>query len=238
MTESSQLLIIIFLVILNLFLIFIYLLEYRRNHKLLGISKKFGDAERLYKKSQESANQLLNQTIAESELIIDRAYKEATMIVTQMRKTTEKIDSKTEAEMQQMVVEGKANLQRQIDSFASDFKATLAQIGQNEVSEVKTMQDKIYQEVLVNLNQLIANLKSQALVLQEQAGSQVQAELKAMQTEVQAYKKQQIEKMNANLYEILLQAARRVLGEGLSLSVQKETVLKAIDEAKRSGMIS
>ena len=236
--QSSTILIITFLIILNLVLVFIYYLEYRRNQKLLGISKKFNEAEKLYKKSQESANQLLNQTIEESQIIIDRAYKEANIIVSQMRKTTERIDSKTEAEMQRLIEDGKADLQRQIDSFGQVFKNSLTDLGQAEVNQIKQMQNHIYQEVLVSLNELIASLKSQALGIQEQAEAKVQEEMKSLGDDLQIYKKQQIEKVNAKLYDIILKGAKTILGEGLSLSVQKETVLKALDDAKREGMIS
>lgn len=230
--------IILLLVLLNLVLVFIYYLEYRRNQKLLGISKRFTDSEKLYKKSQESANQLLNQTINESEIIIDRAYREATQIVNQMKKTAEKIDSKTEAEMGALVAEGKVNLQKQIDNFAAEFRHSLDNLGKDEVNQVQKIQAQVYQEVLVNMNSLIANLKNQAIQVQDQVGLKADEQLKNLNSELEVYKKQQIERLNANLYEILLKAARTVLGEGISLSVQKETVLKAIDEAKREGMIA
>lgn len=232
------LVLILILITINLVLLLVYYFEYKRNQKLLGISKKFADAERLYKRSQESANQLLNQTIEESQLIIERAYKEANNIIQQMRKTTEKIDSKTEAEMTKLVADGKVNLQKQIDSFSQEFKAGLTQLGQSQTDEVKKIQVQIYRETLTSLQEMIANLKNQSMAVQAEAGAQAQEELKKMQAEVIEYKNKELGKINNNLYDILIKSAKIVLGEGLDINVKKETVLKAIENAKRDGLIS
>jgi F0F1-type ATP synthase membrane subunit b/b' len=230
--------IIIILISLNLVLLLVYYFEYRRNQKLLGISKKANESERLYKRSQESANQLLNQTIAESEAIIDRAYREASNIVAQMHTTAEKIDQKIEAEMAKLVVEGKSNLQKQVDVFSQDFRSGLTKLGESQSEQVKRLQEQIYQETLTSLHGLIANLKTQALQIQSQAGSQAQEQVKLMQTEIQNYKNKQIEKINANLYDIILKSAKKVLGESLDITVKKETISQAIDDAKKDGLIS
>lgn len=229
--------IIILLVTLNLVLVFIYYLEYRRNQKLLGIDKKLGESQRLYKRSQESANQLLNSTIEESQLIIDRAYREANTIVTQMRKTAARIDTKTETEITQLVAEGKLNLQNHLNEFSLVFKSSLTELGKTNVDQVKTIQNQIYQETLISLRQMIANLSSEALALQAEVGTQTQAEIKKLQSELESYKSAQIAKINEHLYDIVIAAAKKVLGEGLTLSVEKETVLKAIDDAKKDGLL-
>lgn len=240
MTDQSTLIsiIIIILISINLVLLLVYYFEYRRNQKLIGISKKFADSERLYKRSQESANQLLNQTIGESQLIIDRAYKEANNIIGQMRKTAERIDQKTEAEMTELVATGKVNIQKQIDLFSAQFKETLTKIGETQTQEVKNIQAQIYQETLTSLRDLIANLKSQSLAIQEQAGQQTQEQLKLMNTEIQSYKDQEIKKIQSHLYDILIKSAKKILGEGIAIEVKKDTVLKAVEEAKKDGLLS
>ncbi len=230
--------IILLLVTLNLVLVFIYYLEYRRNQKLLGLNKKITDAERLYKRSQESANTLLNQTIAESQIIIERAYREANQIVAQMRKTTQNLDAKTETEMTQLVASGKDRLEKEIDEFSQMFKNSLTELGKTNVDQVKNIQTQIYEQVLSNINELTAKLASEASTLQEEAGAKSQAQLDQLQAQLDQYKQEQIKKINEHLYDILVTAAKKVLGNGVSISVEKETVLKALDDAKRTGMIS
>lgn len=240
MADQSTLIsiIIIILISLNLVLLLVYYFEYRRNQKLLGISKKFADAERLYKRSQESANQLLNQTIQESQLIIDRAYKEANTILSGMRKTTDRIDQKTEIEMSQLVAEGKINLKNQIDSFSQEFRNSLTKIGDTQTDQVKNLQAQVYQETLASLHDLIANLKSQSLAIQAQAGQQTQEQLKLMQAEIGQYKAAEIKKIQTHLYDILINSAKKILGEGIEIQAKKETVIKAVEDAKKDGLIS
>jgi vacuolar-type H+-ATPase subunit H len=230
--------ILIILVLINLIVLFAYYLEYRRNQKLLGISKKAHDADRLYKRSQESAHQLLNQTIEEYQLIIESAYKEANAIVSQMRKTTESIDEKTTVEMQKVVSEGKANLETQIQAFAMEFKTSLQALEKGQTAQISQLQESIYKETLNNLNQMIANLKDHSLHFQEEASQKAATEIANLQEELKVYKQQQLDQINANLYQILTSAAQKVLGEGISLSTKKETVIKALDEAKKDGLIS
>lgn len=230
--------ILILLVTLNLVLLFIYYLEYRRNQKLLGISRKFNEAQSLYKRSQESANQLLNQTIEESQGIIEQAYKQARQIVEQLKTTAEKIDAKTEAELSGLVEDGKVNLEQKIENFSSKIEDSLKRVESAHLAQAQQIQEKVYQETQANLNQLMTALKEESLKLQTAAGEAAQVQLQQMQTQVTAYKQQQLDKINANLYEILIKTAEKILGEGISLDVQKQTVIKAIEDAKREGMIS
>ncbi len=54
-----------------------------------------------------------------------------------------------------------------------------------------------------------------------------------MEQELEAYKKTQLDKVNANIYQILFNVSKEVLGTKLDTKEHEEIIAKALEEAEK-----
>ncbi len=91
------------------------------------------------------------------------------------------------------------------------------------LDEVKEFADTLHKETI----------ESQQIVEQK-----VQEEYKKVEGEIKQYKDEQMAKIEESIYDILHDVSHKVMGKALSLKDHEALVLEALEEAKRSNVIS
>lgn len=165
--------------------------------------------------------------------IIETAQKEAEDIITQAKhihKASEKTLSEAADELEQHEEQELAQISE--DSIRS-IEEKIEQINANNVAALSANSEDIKKSLNLHFEELRDLLGQQTVAAQNQAEAKVKEEYDAMEAELAVYKKSQIEKIDQNIYQILINVSKDVLGKKIDPKENEEVIIKALEEAEK-----
>lgn len=125
------------------------------------------------------------------------------------------------------------DLLNETDFFTNDLKKKFEEIVASLASQsVGELNKSIYTE----MQKFSLNLKEEIINSQKMMRSTMEQEYKGVRSEVEAYKKAALARVDNKIMELLQVVTRDVLGKSLSQGEHKELVIKSLEEAKRENV--
>lgn len=168
--------------------------------------------------------------------IIDDANNQALDIVS---KVTLSADAASENFKQDLQRASSAQI-KEFEKTTSDFAMTYSRI----LQDLKTKNIEVFQNVSkdieVNTMEEIKNFKESMQKLtalsQQEVKKKIDTDYSAALKEIKDYKKEELDKIDAGIYELLEKISKLILGKALSLSEHEDLIEKSLEKAKREGI--
>jgi len=185
--------------------------------------------------SRENA-ELLSQTRQKAMRMIDKANNEALDIIS---KANLSADTASEAFKQEMSYVSSAQL-KDFKKTTSDFiKAYLQVLQDLKIKNIETFQN-VSKDIEMNTIQEIKNFKESMEKLtalsQNEVKKKIDADYVASKKEIEDYKKEELQKIDSGIYELLEKISKLVLGKAISLSEHENLIEKSLEAAKKEGI--
>jgi hypothetical protein len=167
--------------------------------------------------------------------IIDEANRKALEI---SRKATE-VNNDSSAKLQQAVDEMVKNQKDALTSASSSILTT----HKNEVTELNKhileVAGKVYKDIEVNsrtdMQAFLEVIKKQTFEAENYAQQRIKEEYEKLEKDVALKREQKIKKLDENIYKILTNISKDIIGKALDLSSQEELIIKSLNQAKKEG---
>lgn len=179
---------------------------------------------------------LLSETRQKAIKMIDDANNKALDIINKITLSTDIASENFNSEISRV----SAVQIKEFEKTTSDFTALYSQI----LQDLKTKNIEIFQDVSkdieVNTNDEIKNFKESMQKLttlsQEEVKKKIDLDYKNSKKEIEDYKKEQLKKIDLEIYEFLEKISKIVLGKALSLSEHEDLIEKSLEKAKKEGV--
>lgn len=223
---------------LNVFLIWLSLVSFGLflylAYKLRKVNKKL-DSVSLddSKKLQELETKALN----ESQAIIEAANKRAA----EMTLKANEINSESSQKLQQTI---DAMLESQKEALVN-VSATVLKTHQEQVNELNRhileLAGNIYKDIDTNsradIQSFFELIKKQTFEAEKYAEARIKEEYDKLEKEITLRREEKIKKLDENIYKILSNISKDIIGKSLDLSSQQDLIIKSLDQAKKDGRI-
>lgn len=148
--------------------------------------------------------------------------------------------------------ESVASLQNSQDTMIQNQTEALKQISEDLFSKQQEEVNKINEEnikILINIYKDIeesaksdfANYKKiveeQTFQAEKIAEARINQEYQKLESEIAELKRKKLEELNNNINNMLLKISKEVVGKSLDISDHEDLVIKALDKAKKEGII-
>jgi F0F1-type ATP synthase membrane subunit b/b' len=184
----------------------------------------------------KKSTDLLSQTRQKAIRLIDDANSQALDIISKANLTT---DTASEAFKQEMSDISSSQL-KDFKKTTSDFTKAYSQVLQDlKIKNMETFQN-ISKDIELNTMEEIKNFKNSmerlTTVSQDEVKKKIDSDYEASKKEIEDHKKEELQKIDSGIYELLEKISKLILGKALNLSEQEDLIEKSLEEAKKEGV--
>lgn len=113
-------------------------------------------------------------------------------------------------------------------------KELLEEYKKQTTSTLNMATRRIEKDLMEEVEDFKTTLHRETVGSQEEVEKKIGAEYNKIKIELEQYKKEQMKNIEENVYEILHDLSKTVLGKALNMEEHQELVIKSLEEAKRS----
>lgn len=137
---------------------------------------------------------------------------------------------------QLIVFEEEVNKSSQM--YLNLYQRTLENLERETVKEIKAIPELLHRDMSDGLKITGDAFKADVIKIAEEIRLSLEKAYKNVEIDVEEYKKARLSQVDKSLADIILQIARKVLVKEINREEHEKLVLKALEDAKKSGMFS
>lgn len=183
-----------------------------------------------------SNNDLLEEARIKAVKIIDDANNQALDIV---NKVTLSTDASSEKFREDLLRISSSQI-KEFEKATSDFANIYSQVLQDLKKKNIEVFQNISKDIEISTNEEIKNFKESMQKLttlsQKEVEKKIDTDYETSKREIEAYKKEALQKIDLGIYELLEKISKLVLGKALSLSEHEGLIEKSLEKAKKEGI--
>lgn len=200
---------------------------------------------RLLQKEHDHAKDVLNQKTTraletaqnKADELINTAAKKAEEIINNTKITSNELQKTLDKNLEGLAKEQQAVVRKHTAEVLDDYK--------NELSDIKGANLRFLQEIIKNLktdanNQIETfrkSLENKTLKSDDAVEERIEKAYDQIKIELEIKKQEKLKKLDEKIFEIVNIATKNILGKTLPLKDQEDLVFKALDSAKKDGII-
>lgn len=173
----------------------------------------------VHKKSEE----VLDEAYVKAKDVIDDASTKATHIIKDANVFQKDVESAFKKEALGIS-----------EKLGVEFSKVLDQIQVLQLDEVRKVIKEFESEAKLEVKEFRNILDKETVSSQKIVEQKIEEEYKSLQNDLVLYKKQQMEKVDAEIGNIIKNVTEEVTGKGLNLEQHEELILQSLEEAKKN----
>ena len=165
--------------------------------------------------------------------IINAAQDQAAHIISQasdIQDTSRATLEKAVDDLERSEVE---TLAKKSEDAVKLFEGKIEELNSNNIREFNNVSEDIKKTINLHFEELKKLLAEQTIESQKQADEKIKAEYEALEKELADYKRQEMDKINKNIYQILLTVSKNVFGKRMDIKEHEQTIIDALSEAEK-----
>lgn len=129
---------------------------------------------------------------------------------------------------------------KEFEKAASDFTKSYFQILQDLKTKNVEVFQNISKDIEINTMEEIKDFKESMQKLtalsQKEVKKKIDVDYSTTKKEIEDYKKEELEKIDSEIYEFLERITKKVLGKALNLSEHEDLITESLEKAKQEGV--
>lgn len=176
------------------------------------------------------------ETLSAYQRIIRQAHQQARDIIKQASSQAKHILTDTQFIKSHAAKELDRDMAKEAAAILQSYQEALEQVTQEAVAEMKNAANSINQVGTNEVDAYRESLKKELVVHKDALDKMVADEFAKARSEVEAYKKDQMGKVDKAVSKVVVTIVEKVLGRMISTEDHEELVLQALEQAKKDGL--
>lgn len=177
--------------------------------------------------SKDSVDSLFDDTKARLQSILETASASSKQMLSSTQYLTEK---------QLKTFEDEVN--KSVAMYLNLYQRTLENLEKETVREIKSIPEVLRRDMGTQLDTVSAGFKSDIVKIASDIKNSLNLAYKNIEIDIEEYKKARLTQVDKSIADIILQIARKVLVKEINRDEHEKLVMKALEDAKKSGMFS
>ena len=187
----------------------------------------------LYKEKSTSQKDLLKK----SDLILEEARNKALKIVENANLFDDSTKKLFDQELKRIAESQVKTLEKLSYDFLNVYQKELTELKENNIKMMINISKDIENSVIAELKDFREILKKETFESQKIVEGKIEEDYKIVEKEIVDYKTERIKKVEDEIYNIIQNVSKVVLGKTLSLEEHEQLVMDALNKAKQEGMV-
>lgn len=212
------------------FLFFVY-------HKVASQLKEVqNERDTLRNNTNDAAHKIMEDARYQSMIILQKAEERAEQILADTKQFH--IDAKRifETELKDVTAAQSQELQKASLELVKNYEQKLASIESQDINLFKNMSETIEHDVTENLKEFKLALEKQTVESQRIISEKLDEQYASVRTEVDEYKKEQLQRVDEHILQLLEKITLLTLKKSLSLENHQDLVVEALQEARKEAL--
>lgn len=224
----------LFVLIFSLFLLHIY--RFLSKWLLLLHREKVSGAERIKDRAHTEALSILDEARNKALKIISDASAKADKALDAVDDLSSDSKKQLSEQMKTMVDQQEAILKNTSAEFLGTYKDVLQKQKQESLKSLEDASSKVESEIISEVGAFKDLLEAETIGTTKAVQEKVAKEYQEIEKELSLYKNRKLKEIDENIYDIITNVTKKVLGESLSIEDHQELIIKALEEAKRDNI--
>ncbi len=213
----------IFILAISLIVIVVYLSRIAKNNSSFDVK------EENFQKNEK----ILDETRIKAARILDDANSKALDIINKVTLSTDLSSDN----FSQGLLRVSSEQIKEFEKVTSDFTKVYSQTLQDLRSKNIEIFQNTSKDIELNASEELKNFKESMDKLTSQSQGEVEKKIdtdyQSAKGEIENYKKEQLEKIDSDIYELLEKISKTILGKTISLSDHEDLIEKSLEKAKK-----
>jgi len=176
------------------------------------------------------------ETLSAYQRIMRQAHQQARDIIKQASTQAKNMLSDTQFIKSHASKELDRDLAKESAAVVQSFQEALEQVTQEAVATMKNATDSIGQVGSTQVNTFRETLRQELVVHKDTLDKLVADEFAKARSEVDGYKKEQIDKVDKAVSKVVVTIVEQVLGKMINVQDHEDLVVQALEQAKKDGL--
>lgn len=181
---------------------------------------------------QEKSLQKINATKDRSAEIIQTAIQQAEEILKQADNLKIESNDQARKELETLTQQQKETLEKAAQEMLEQFSDTIKHLEEKDIDIFGNITKDIESVAAKEVQQFEKQLQASTIGKQQVIDQKIQEAYNQTRQEIEAYKKAKMARIDEEIYVILRQAVKEIIGKRLTFEDHKELVMKALEKAK------
>lgn len=184
---------------------------------------------------EQQARQITEEAKGEAEEIVKNANIRAQQIIGSGESVNLDTKKALEQTFKDLLLQSNKMLNDKAGEIVKQYEKLIGELNNKHINIFKNTTKDIENYTVSEVSDFKGILRQETVDAQKIVEQKIEEVYASAQREVEEYKKQQLERVRENIYKLLSEISKLVLGRSLDLSSQEELILQALEEAKKDG---
>ena len=216
------------LAVVSLVLFAYSFLKLKRANEKLG--KRTDEEEKRWKELEVKAQNDYQE-------IISTANKRASEIIAQATVVNQDSVKSFEDSVTTMLHNQKGNIEQKAEEISKRHEDEINELNNKIIKLLTTVYKDIELATRADLENYKAVIKQQTFEAEKIAQERMKAEYVKLEKEIAEKKQERLQQLEENIYKILNNISKEIIGNSLDLSAHEDLIMKSMEKAKKEGVL-
>jgi len=209
-------------------------ISYSQIIKKINSQKK--ELEDLTNQIYDKESEVLKNARSKAETIINEAILKAQEIITNSNNLNSQSKKTLDEAFETLMKHQTGYFEKASQDFLEEYKNELEILKQKNIEILKNTSKSIEEDTLKEVEDFDSIIEKETIGSQKIVQEKIEKDYARVQKEVDEYKVQMINKVDEQIYKIIQEVSKLVLGKSLSLQEHEQLIIDALDQAKKDGL--
>lgn len=169
--------------------------------------------------------------------ILETANKKAQEIILQASQIRRDTSVNFQNSVDELLRAQKEVLENTSDSVSNQYREQIEKLNEDNTKLLANIYKDIETSAKADFAEYKELIQKQTFDAQNLASERMKAEYEKLEIELTAIRAKKLEELNENIYKIVQNVSKDIIGKALDLSDQEDLVVAALDQAKKEGLL-
>lgn len=202
----------------------------------IALGRQTNKLRRLKRQEQERWSDLEEHAQKDYQEILEKANDKAKEIISEATRVNEASQSKLQNLYDKLFEDQKQVLEQTISTTSAQYKDQVDLINKKNIELLSNMYKGIEDYANSSFEEYKKIVERQTFESEKIAEERIKAKYDELDQELRKEKDEMIKKINDDIYKILFNISKMVIGKSLNFSDHEELIIKALEDAKKEGL--
>lgn len=220
------------LIIFLLFFSMLFAVLFLYFQSVLGKTRK---QDLLFKEdAYKKAMALLDDSRKEAQRLVADTNKNTLATLSDAGELSDSVKAALEAQLKALADKQLADLEKITQNLIADYKNAVTVEKQQNLQQLEHVTDDISAEILHEVSDFKDILHKETVEKEQQVEQELKTTHAKIEEELEAYKAAKLKEIEDNIYTILSDISKKVIGKAISIEDQEDYILKILEDIKNS----
>jgi len=169
--------------------------------------------------------------------IISVANKKASEIIAQAMQVNQDTVKTFENTVSTMLQNQKSNIEQKSEEISKKHETEINELNNKIIILLTSVYKEIDSSTKAGLENYKNVIKQQTFEAEKLAQERMKTEYEKLEIEIAEKKQQRLQQLEENIYKILNNISKEIIGKTLDLTSHEDLIIKSIDKAKKEGVL-